>query len=89
MQCLRPKHKKIKKRPQNFNLIKLKYQSINKIKFLLNKKQEKKTKDRNATFIIFFITLLQQILSSKLLETVNGGKKNNFNNEFKLEPVIT
>ena len=41
-----------RKRAPNFNLIKFKYQPINKIIFLSNEKQEK-NRERNATFTIF------------------------------------
>ena len=36
-----------------------------------------------------FTTLSQQILSSKLLLVIMGGKKSNLNCEFKLEPITT
>ena len=51
----------------NFNLIKPKYYSINKIYFFI----KRKTRERNATFT----TLLQQILSNRLLQAIIGGKK--------------
>ena len=34
-----------------------------------------KERERNATFTTFFIMLLQQILSSRLLQAVIDGKK--------------
>ena len=36
-----------------------------------------------------FTTLSQQILNSKLLLVIMGGKKSNLNCEFKLEPITT
>ena len=39
------------------------------------KNKKKKERDKNATFTKIFTTLLQQILSNKLLKAVIDGKK--------------
>ena len=39
------------------------------------KNKKKKKKDKNATFTKIFMTLLQQILSSRLLQAVIDDKK--------------
>ena len=49
--------------------------------FLIDEKNRKI--EKNAMFTIFFITLLQLMLSTRLLQPIVDGKKNNYSDIFK------
>ena len=51
--------------------------------------KNKRERERNAMFTIFFTILLQQIPSRRLLQAIINDKKNNFSSRFKFEPVTT
>ena len=45
--------------------------------------KKRKKKKKNATFTIFFTILLQLMLSTRLLQPIVDGKKNNYSEIFK------